>query len=97
MNFGVEGESYNMVDGKPVYTDQIFNNPEGLSIAEALSMYCRATVPAPGLKQAPEYLERSFLEKAIMKDSDMPSVLKFTPLCLWLQQHWYCFSLAERS
>ncbi|MBP3361277.1 MAG: extracellular solute-binding protein [Clostridia bacterium] len=60
MNFGVEGKSYNMTDGKPVYTDEILKNPEGLSIAEALSMYCRATSPAPGLKQAPEYLEQYY-------------------------------------
>lgn len=60
INFGVEGKSYNIVDGKPVYTDEILNNSEGLSISEALSMYCRATSPAPGIKQAPEYLEQYY-------------------------------------
>ena len=60
MNFGVEGESYTVEDGKYVYTDVILNNPDGLSISEALQMYCRATAPAPGLKQAPEYLEQYY-------------------------------------
>ena len=28
MNFGIEGDSYTMVDGKPIYTDTIMNNPD---------------------------------------------------------------------
>ncbi len=31
MNFGVEGETYNMVDGKVQYTDLITNNPNGFN------------------------------------------------------------------
>lgn len=42
-NFGIEGESYEMVDGEPVYTDEITHNPDGLPIAEALSAYTRVT------------------------------------------------------
>ena len=60
VNFGVEGKSYNMKDGKPVYTDEILHNPDGLSINEALCMNCRASAQAPGLKQAPEYLEQYY-------------------------------------
>lgn len=30
-NWGIEGVSYKMLDGKPQYTDLILNNPEGLS------------------------------------------------------------------
>ena len=60
MNFGIEGESYTVEDGKYVYTDVILNNPDGLSISEALQMYCRATAQAPGFKQAPEYLEQYY-------------------------------------
>lgn len=60
MNFGVEGKTYNMVDGKPVYTDEILHNPENLSINETLSVHCRATGAAPGLRQAPEYLEQYY-------------------------------------
>lgn len=60
MNFGVEGESYDMIDNKPVYKDTILKNPDGLSINEALLLNCRATAPAPGFKQAPEYLEQYY-------------------------------------
>ena len=42
-NFGIEGETYEMKDGKPVYTDVIMNNPDGLSVANALAAYTRAS------------------------------------------------------
>ena len=38
-NFGTEGESYNMVEGYPTYTDLIKNNPDGLSMAQAMTKY----------------------------------------------------------
>lgn len=38
-NFGTEGVSYEMVDGKPKYTDLITNNPDGLSMSQALTKY----------------------------------------------------------
>ncbi len=59
-NYGVEGESYNMVDGKPVYTEQILKNPEGLSIAEMLQRYCRATNSAPGFNEAEDYIRQYY-------------------------------------
>lgn len=55
-NFGVEGETYNVVDGKCVYTDEILKNPDGLSIAEAMSKNFRANSPAPGFNQIEDYL-----------------------------------------
>lgn len=33
--YGVEGETYTMVDGQPRYTEYITNNPDGLSFTEA--------------------------------------------------------------
>jgi putative aldouronate transport system substrate-binding protein len=39
-NYGVEGVSYNLVDGEPVYTDVIYNNPDGLIFQVARVMYC---------------------------------------------------------
>ena len=59
-NFGVEGKSYNMVDGKPVYVDEILKNSEGLSINEALQLHTRATSAAPGFNQAEEYLDQYY-------------------------------------
>lgn len=38
-NYGVEGETYTMVDGKPQYTDLIINNPDGLSYFFASYVY----------------------------------------------------------
>ena len=38
-NFGIEGESYNMVDGYPKYTDKITKNEEGHSMNIMLSQY----------------------------------------------------------
>jgi len=48
-NFGTEGTSYNMVDGKPTYSDLIMKNPDGWSVAQALGMYTKAgsTTSAP--------------------------------------------------
>ena len=36
-NFGIEGETYTMKNGKPVYTDVITNNADGLGMHEALA------------------------------------------------------------
>ena len=39
LNYGIEGISYNMVDGKPIYTDLILKNPQGLAVNEAKAPY----------------------------------------------------------
>lgn len=54
-NFGVEGLSYEMVNGEPAYTDLIMNNPDGLSIAEALGRYTRASYTCVGIIDARYY------------------------------------------
>ncbi len=41
-NFGIEGESYKMVDGYPKYTEIITNNPDGLTLGQAMSRYMRS-------------------------------------------------------
>ena len=41
-NFGVEGDSHTIVDGKPVYTEKITKNPEGLNMSQALAMNVKA-------------------------------------------------------
>lgn len=40
-NWGTEGVSYTVVDGEYTYTDEIMNNPNGLSIAQAQAIYVR--------------------------------------------------------
>lgn len=41
-NFGIEGESYNMVDGYPKYTDLITKNPKGLNMNQAMGGYMQS-------------------------------------------------------
>ena len=38
-NFGIEGESYTLVDGKPQFTDAVLNDPEGIPVINALHKY----------------------------------------------------------
>lgn len=59
MCFGKEGESYNMVDGKPVYTDTILKNPEGLSVSEALKQYVLCVGSGPFVSDR-RYLEQYY-------------------------------------
>lgn len=56
-NFGVDGESYTMENGKPTYTDLILDNPEGLPITQAMSQYIRASYNGPFV-QDPGYIEQ---------------------------------------
>ncbi|MDD4849130.1 MAG: extracellular solute-binding protein [Gemmiger sp.] len=46
-NFGVEGVSYNMENGEPVYTDLILKNPDGKSIANAMVDNIRGNYNGP--------------------------------------------------
>ncbi len=59
VNFGVEGVSYTMVDGYPKYTDMILNNPDGLTISQAMAQYMRSAVNGPFI-QDPRYLEQYY-------------------------------------
>ena len=56
-NFGIEGVSYEMVDGYPTYTDVIMNNEEGLSMQQAMIQYHRAAHGAPFV-QDKRYMEQ---------------------------------------
>ena len=38
-NYGIEGDTFEYVDGKPQFTEKITNNPDGLSMNQAMSMY----------------------------------------------------------
>ena len=46
--YGVEDVSYTMENGEPVYTDVIYNNPDGFIFQLARIMYCAASVPTFG-------------------------------------------------
>ncbi|MCZ8516898.1 extracellular solute-binding protein [Paenibacillus filicis] len=51
--FGIEGQSYKMVNGSPQLLPEVTNNPQGLSIDEALSKYTRGSGGGPYV-QTPE-------------------------------------------
>ena len=38
-NYGVEGDTYNMVDGKAVFTDKMVNNPEYNNMLDTIALY----------------------------------------------------------
>ena len=58
-NFGIENVSYTMVDGSPVYTDEINNNPDGLTMAQAKLKYFRASNVGPFV-QDEKYIEQYY-------------------------------------
>lgn len=41
-NFGVEGVSHEVVDGQYIYNDLIMNNPDGLTVSQALGLHMLA-------------------------------------------------------
>ena len=51
-NFGIEGVSYNLVDGEPIYTDIITDNPEGLYMSEVMPYYIRAAGDGPFIQDS---------------------------------------------
>ncbi len=56
--FGIEGLTYKMENGYPKYTDLIMNNPDKLSIGDAMSKYLRVAAPAPGFVGDARYSEQ---------------------------------------
>lgn len=60
LNFGVEGEHYNVVDGEFVYSDLIMNNPDGLSPQDALRSF--------GIQSMLTLLQDARYERAFVSD-----------------------------
>lgn len=60
-NFGIEGVSYEMVNGEPVYTDLIMKNPDGLDVSVALAIYTGASSSSVGV-QDPRYIEQYYVQ-----------------------------------
>jgi putative aldouronate transport system substrate-binding protein len=51
-NFGVEGLSYNMVNGFPQYTDLVMKNPQGLPLAQSMAQHFRSNFAGPFIQDA---------------------------------------------
>ncbi|WP_337101128.1 ABC transporter substrate-binding protein [Paenibacillus sp. YIM B09110] len=57
-NFGVEGESYEMVDGAPKYKEIITKNPEGLAFKQAQARYMRSHFGGPFIQDVSGFLQQ---------------------------------------
>lgn len=57
-NFGIEGESYEMVDGYPTYTDNILN-PDEMPVNQAMAQYFIASWSGP-IVQDKRYIEQYY-------------------------------------
>lgn len=55
-NFGIEGVSYTMENGRPVYTDLIMKNPNGWSLAQSIAAHARSAYGGPFIQDL-GYLE----------------------------------------
>ncbi len=56
-NWGEEGVSYTMENGKPQYTELILKNPEGKSVDTVLANYAMTAIKGPAmLVQDPDYM-----------------------------------------
>lgn len=49
-NFGIEGVTYTMENGSPVFTEEITNNPDGLTQTAAEGKYVRSYSAFPGVR-----------------------------------------------
>lgn len=58
-NFGVEGVSHTVVDGKYIYTEDITNNKEGLSMPQSMGRHLRAANAGPFI-QSLGYMEQYY-------------------------------------
>ncbi len=58
-NFGVEGESYTMIDGYPTYTENIMKNPDGWPVAQSMSAYIRGNYNGPFVQDI-RYLQQYY-------------------------------------
>lgn len=68
-NFGIEGVSYNMVDGKQIYTDVIMKNPDDLPITQAMAQYFRSSYNGPFVQDVgyiEQYLELPSQREALV-------------------------------
>lgn len=63
-NFGIQGQSFEMVNGQPEFTPLITKNPNGLVLKEAMILYCRNTAGGPFEKAlGPILSQRTYQEQ----------------------------------
>jgi putative aldouronate transport system substrate-binding protein len=72
-NFGIEGQSYTMVNGYPKFTDWVLNNPEGIPLTVASSKFTRSEYDGP------------FVQDKRVLEQDVPRPEQQQAMALWRQ------------
>ncbi|MBB3125420.1 putative aldouronate transport system substrate-binding protein [Paenibacillus rhizosphaerae] len=57
-NFGIEGKSYTMVNGKPEYTELITDNPDKLTFKQAQAKFMRTQYGGPFVQDVESFLQQ---------------------------------------
>lgn len=57
-NFGIKGQSYELVNGKPVYSDTIKANPNKLTFKQAQSQFMRSQYGGPFVQDVESFLQQ---------------------------------------
>lgn len=86
-NFGIEGESYNMVDGYPTFTDIILKDAKGRSISDMMEQYVRSHSGGPfatDIRVYEQYYPYQQQLNALEVWPDMSTVKNHLPLTLTL-------------
>ncbi|MDR6551858.1 extracellular solute-binding protein [Paenibacillus qinlingensis] len=68
-NFGIEGESYKMVNGYPTFTDLVMKNPQGLTVAGALGKYA-------SIAESPRLSDQRFFEQYSLPAQEQKDAIK---------------------
>jgi putative aldouronate transport system substrate-binding protein len=78
-NFGIEGESYTVINGFPTYTDVVTKNPKGWPISQGLGAYVRSVYNGPFIQQQPYIVQYLALpeQKDALKMWTVPGALKY--------------------
>ncbi len=56
-NFGIEGESFDWIDGYPKFNEYVTNNPDGLPLAHSMARYVRSNYAGPMIQDG-RYFEQ---------------------------------------
>ena len=64
-NYGIEGQSYTMVNGKPKLTDLILKNPNKYPIMNALHMFNFSTSQGPGIQLSDTFFQVAIYPRQI--------------------------------
>jgi len=78
-NFGIEGESYTMVDGNPVYTDLIMHNPDGKTPSAMMAQYRANGAFISDPRYIMQYYELPQQQEALVKWGDCNAALHQMP------------------